>query len=487
MLNKYNFKSIIPLWVIGIFYILPILITNNLYYDDIGRSIYGYFSWGIDGRPLADLFFSIINLGSPATDIAPYPQIVSILMMTTLCYFMHKALNPDRKLGWLLFTPIFLSPFFIQNLAFRFDSLTMTLSIAIAALPLFFMKKGNLKLLTVSAFSVFASLSLYQASLSVFAAVICLYVLFSIKDSVSPYVLLREIVIAMLGMMIGYLGYSNLIIPVFVTSEYANSYNQIISSASELKINIDITINILHSFFTGWMAKIFIIIFSLSFFGLIAVLVKILRTKKPIAQRITSAILFIISLVVILVCIPGPSIALKSMPVGPRVFIGFGFAISASLVLISFITDKSKLNAIYGALIVISFSYMATFTNAMKSQDRMTDRIIYGVTNDIIKIGYNNVKTITIDSKPLYTPIADKSIQKFPLMGQMIPSYFDGNLAWGVVRMIEIYSGKDQPTQVTQNELISKICEMNLITDAGLYKTYYLDGNLVVSFSFRKC
>ncbi|MEX9900692.1 hypothetical protein AB7W64_16420, partial [Proteus mirabilis] len=64
---------------------------------------------------------------------------------------------------------------------------------------------------------------------------------------------------------------------------------------------------------------------------------------------------------------------------------------------------------------------------------------------------------------------------------------FDGHLAWGVVRMIEIYSGKDQPTQVAQNELISKICEMNLITDAGLYKTYYLDGNLVVSFSFKKC
>ncbi|MER0125903.1 glucosyltransferase domain-containing protein [Franconibacter daqui] len=489
MPNKVDLKPIYHLWIIGFIYILPLLITNSPYYDDIGRSVYGYFSWGIDGRPFSDIIFETIDLGSPATDIAPFPQILAILIMTTLCYFIHRYLNPDHSLGWLVFTPIFLSPFFIQNLAFRFDSLTMSLSVAIAALPLFFMRKTKAKLFAVSALCAFTSLSLYQASLSVFMAAVCLYTLFSIKKGSDPYNLLVEASIAALGMVTGYIIYSQLIVPFFVTSDYANGYNQIISSVAELYNNISVTINVLSSFFTGTIAIVFIVIGLLATLGLIKLLIITSKSTLSNGRKAVSLLLIIASLAVILVCIPGPGLALKSMPIGPRVFVGFGFFISTLLALISFISTRHqcKLNVIYCLLAVVSFSYMATFTNAMKSQDKLADRIVYGVTNDIVKIGYNNIKTITIDGKSLYSPIADKAIQKSPLMKQIIPSYFDGPLAWGIVKMTEIYSGKEQPAPARQNEIIAGICEMQLITDAGLYKTYFSNGDLVVSFAFREC
>lgn len=489
MLNRVNCKAIIPIWIVGFLYILPLLITNSQYYDDIGRSVYGYFSWGIDGRPLSDLIFNFIDLGSPATDIAPLPQILSIFIMTTLCFFMHKYLNPEHKTGWLVFTPIFLSPFFIQNLAFRFDSLTMALSIAMATLPLFFMKKGTMKLFAASAVGILFSLSLYQAALSAFVAIVCLYIIFSIKNEVDSFALLKEVITATVGMVAGYILYARIIIPAFVTSDYANGYNQMIGSASDLLMNIELTKIVIGSFLTGRIADIFLFIFTLSAIGLLSLIINIFKTQKALSQKIINFLLLIVSLFVIALCIPGPGLALKNIPIGPRVFIGFGFAISLCFVLISFINikHKHKFNIVYWLAAMISFSYMATFSNAMKSQDKLAEKIINGVTDDIIKIGYNKVMTITVDGKSLYTPVADKAIQKLPLLKQIIPSYFDGPLAWGIVKMTEIYSGKLQPNPARQAEIIERICSMQLITDAGLYKTYFNKGDLVISFSFRDC
>jgi hypothetical protein len=489
VLSKINYKPMIPLWVIGIIYILPILLTNSSYYDDIGRSVYGYFSWGIDGRPLSDFIFKTLDLGAPATDISPFPQIISMLIMTSLCYLMHRYLNPDHRYGWLVFTPIFLSPFFIQNFAFRFDSLSMSLSVAISAIPLFFMKSGKIKLFAYSAICVFSSLCLYQASLSVFVAVVCFHVIFSIKKEEDSYKTILESIVATAGMAVGYLFYLKIIIPIFVTSDYANGYNQIIGNVDELKGNILITVNILRSFFAGFIAKVFLFVFLLSLFGLMVLIIKVYKSEGNLANKAVKLMLIILSIGVMMLCIPGPGLALKGMPTGPRVFIGFGFAISLMFALISFISKRhqSKLNSIYCIIIVISFSYMATFSNAMKSQDRLTDRIINGITNDINKVGNKEVKTITIDGNSPYSAAADKAIQKFPLLKQIIPSYFDGPLAWGIVKMTEIYSGKDQPSPPRQNEIISTICNMQLVTDAGLYKTYFNKGDLVVSFTDRDC
>ncbi|WPU25013.1 glucosyltransferase domain-containing protein [Cedecea neteri] len=485
MPNKINKNHIYMLWAISFLYILPILITNSSYYDDIGRSVYGYFSWGIDGRPLSDAIFSTLDLGYPATDIAPFPQIMSVFLLSTLCYFIHLYLNPNHKFGWLIFTPIFLSPFFIQNLSFRFDSLTMSLSLISAAIPLFFMRGKKTTLLFVSVISVLTSLCIYQASLSAFVAIVCLYVIFSIKNSCNSYEIIKTSVITFIGMLIGYAIYLKIIIPVFLTSDYATTYNHMISSADDFTHNISLTLDVLGSFFTGYIAYIFLAIVTLSLLGLVKVIKNSYLSGKNKLDRAFRMLIIALIIILMFLCIPGPGLALKQMPLGPRVFIGFGFSISLLLSLISFISEKhqAKFNIIPCILIAISFSYIGTFSNAVKSQDRLTERVIDGVINDITKIGYGDVKTITIDGRLPYSPTAYKATNKLPLLKSLVPSYFDGPLAWGVVKMVDLYAGKDQPAPQRTTEIISDICSMRLITDAGLYRTYYKEGDFVLSFS----
>lgn len=488
---KQFFKEIRPILVVAFLYATPILLLNNMYYDDIGRSIYGYFSWGIDGRPLSDVIMKMLILGSPATDISPYPQIMCLIIMSLLCYMMHKQFNPSQKFGWICFTPVFLSPFFIQNIAFKFDSLVMSLSVILAFLPIAFLKKSKINILFSTCIFSLLTFSLYQASISALTSSCAIYTLVSIHNKEKLKIIIENLLCIFFGMILGYLIYSLTIIPMFVTSDYANSYNKPVSIYEIHKVydNLKISIGVLRTYFTGIMAIVISPYILLSAIGFIRLIIGCIHSYNTITNKFLSSSLCMLSLIVIIISIPGIGIALENMPIGPRVFIGFGFFISSLLLMSSwaFSSLSKALHIIYSILIISMFSYMATFVSAMKSQDRMTDYIIYNLSRDIQDIGYYKVKSITIDGKAMYTPIADKSIQKFPLMKQLIPSYFDGELAWGVVRMNEFYSGPASPSPAVQGNLISNLCSFELIKDAGLYRIYMQDGNMIASFNFKKC
>ena len=490
MLNKYNFRSATPVWIVGFLYILPLIIANSQYYDDIGRSVYGYFSWGIDGRPLSDLFFMALNIGAPATDIAPYPQIISIFLLSSLCYVMHRFFNPEYKYGWLVFTPIFLNPFFAQNLAFRFDSLTMTLSMISAAIPLITLRTGGFKSLLCSSFFVLCSLCFYQASLSIFISMVIIYIVYEIRNNENAKVIISRSSIAALGMLIGYLIYSKFVVPVFVTSDYANGYNKTIGSLDELKSNIHFAHEVLHSLITGSAGYIFNTLFLFSFLGATSLILSIIKYQSSVLEKTLKISMVIIGVLVVVLCIPGPGLALKAMPIGPRVFVGFGMACSLLLAFVSFLPFKSNIiaNILATALMVFSFSFMSTFTNASTSQNKLTDKVMSELIEDIDRIGYAQVRTITIDGKPPYTPQAERAVSKFPLLKQMIPNYFDGFLAWGIVNMTAIYAGKDQPPQDRQVRLISEICQMKMVSDSAIFRTYInKDGDFVASFNKPEC
>lgn len=490
MLNKINHKAIYPLWIIGLLYILPLLITNSPYYDDLGRSVYGYFSWGIDGRPLSDLVFMALDMGGPATDIAPYPQIAAVMMISTLCYFMHRKLNPDNRFGWLIFTPLFLSPFFVQNLAFRFDSITMALSVVAAIAPLMFIHSGGYKSFLCSLVGILISLCFYQASLSIFVGMVCLYVIFSIERGEQTRSVIYNTLIAAAGMLVGYVIYSKFVVPVFVTSSYASGYNQTIGSFSELVNNIRTARDIIKTLMNGAVGKVYLLTSYLAAIGLAALISRIFISRTGATDKATRTLLVLISVAVIFLCIPGPGLALKDMPVGPRVFVGFGIASALLLSLISFIIPKNeKLNSIFPVILaLVSFSFMGTFTNAVSAQDKLEDRIINGVAVDMNSAGFMNIKTITVDGRPPYTPQAYKATMKHPLLKQLVPSYFDGVSAWGVVKMTAVFAGRPQPEQAAQAELISIICDMRMISDADLYRTYIdAKGNFLISFNRRDC
>ncbi|RYH95324.1 hypothetical protein EVY00_17685, partial [Citrobacter werkmanii] len=69
-------------------YILKFVIKEIYYGDDLFRVVDGYFLWGDDGRPLADIFYRLFlpvnSLYLP--DIFPVPLLTSALLFSFVFY-----------------------------------------------------------------------------------------------------------------------------------------------------------------------------------------------------------------------------------------------------------------------------------------------------------------------------------------------------------------------------------------------------------------
>jgi hypothetical protein len=164
------------LWAFALYLlaILPIIRADRFYVDDMGRALTGYLGWSGDGRPLANVFMEVFNLGTPLTDISPLPQIVSVALLAALAVSVAGRFRiPGNILPALIVAPLVISPFFLENLSYKFDALTMTLALFLAVMTVL-KTRDDLPGVLLGTLGLVASLSLYQAAFNaflVFAAV----------------------------------------------------------------------------------------------------------------------------------------------------------------------------------------------------------------------------------------------------------------------------------------------------------------------------
>ncbi|MEM7953665.1 glucosyltransferase domain-containing protein, partial [Morganella morganii] len=151
-------------------YMIPIFIFGTYYRDDNGRVVSQYFDWDLDGRPLTDVIIKFLNFGGRLTDIAPMSQLIAIIISSITCGIICSFIVKSNKLSVIISsTMLFISPFYIQNLLYRFDVVTMALSILFAAVPFLINCKIKSYIHAIVSFvSITCLLTTYQASLPVF-------------------------------------------------------------------------------------------------------------------------------------------------------------------------------------------------------------------------------------------------------------------------------------------------------------------------------
>ena len=133
--DKCLFFSLITLYGI---YILPLLLANRPCYDDIPRSLYGITGWNNDARPLTEKLVSWLCGGTPLSNISPLPLLLSVLILAyTLTMYAKRHLAgaeqtfPAFVTGFLVMA----NPFFLSNLSYQFDCVTMVLALCATILP----------------------------------------------------------------------------------------------------------------------------------------------------------------------------------------------------------------------------------------------------------------------------------------------------------------------------------------------------------------
>lgn len=119
------------------------LFRADFYYNDDLKTSVMDISWDHNSRYLATFMLNTLStLGKAALDTSPLPQILGVvfvvLSIMILLYLIRKKLD---FIGVLASLPLGLSPHFLQNLSYKFDSLTMGIALFFAILPFLFQKQ----------------------------------------------------------------------------------------------------------------------------------------------------------------------------------------------------------------------------------------------------------------------------------------------------------------------------------------------------------
>jgi hypothetical protein len=137
--NLIVFLIILTVYFIGIFTILR---ANSYYNDDLDRSLKGYRGWAVWGRYLADFLSALLHMNLRLGDISPLPQIISIaIMAAATMIFLKIAAGENITAPFIIAAlPIGLSPYFMENFSYKYDSPYMAISVLFSLIPFLFYK-----------------------------------------------------------------------------------------------------------------------------------------------------------------------------------------------------------------------------------------------------------------------------------------------------------------------------------------------------------
>jgi len=489
-------RPFVVIFCLILLFFYNILTTNYYYIDDLGRSLEGYSGWSRNGRPLADLFFYVISFGSPLPDISPIPQVLGIASLSLGIYLTGKTYlgKYNRSfLVYLLCLPIALSPFYLENMSYKYDAFPMSLSVLCAMLPFVINIKGKTALFLICVVSLLVSLSLYQASMNIYIIYTILYVMMYFKKG-SDIEGFKSIGISIAALVVSYEIYSFFISPYFIEGDYNIQHSQI-SSMSFNDLQAAISSNFKSfCFLLSTSMSIPLLVLTLCSAALaIICAVKLCVRKSDSAGiiRILRNIIILASPLLVLIMIAGPMLLLQSAVVSARVFVAFGVIIVFYNILACWMLGVHS--KILWAISALYLAYMLgaafSYGNALDNQEKFDNVVISTIISDLNNNGLANAKYISFVGRLPISPEGRVAINKYPFLMHLVHPTIDGRWSWGLRHIKHFDLKHDFNSSEYQASLKDIICNLQPITRGVVFNSYYdkNSDNVVYDFSKKKC
>ncbi|MGX2982384.1 glucosyltransferase domain-containing protein [Helicobacter sp. 23-1045] len=423
-----NFKNIFIFGFLLYFIALFALLRGDVYYiDDWGRSLWGS-DWNYFSRFMATFLAQTLGIGS-ILDISPIYQLIGIALMVLSSMMILYALDGAKKFsyfGMMALLPLGLSPYFLENMSYKFDALNMSFAVFCACLPFIF-RKHTLPFCIIGVASLLLMLCSYQSANSVYI-LLALFIAFngvvrgdmSVKEAVKFLLLSAVILITSAG-----------IYKVFVVREVDDYVSSSMLPLKELHIglikNLSHYFRILHSDFIQGASIFFIFVCIVC----VAFIIAILANKKSVWYFLATMLFLIVCL-----CLSyGLYLALAKPLFVPRAFNGIG-AFVALLLLSAFILPKSTALKNLSKICIILLGYICiAFANAYgnalaKQQEWMAFRANLAL-NDLLKVGLDSNKAMVfIKGNIGYAPVAKRLVERHKVASRIIPILMTEGWGW---------------------------------------------------------
>lgn len=418
-------------------YVLPIILADRYYQDDLSRSLRGITGWNNDGRPLTEWILKWLCGGTPIGDIFPLTLLLSVIVLAYVLTLYIRHNLPGSYPLFLLLAIGFLvpaNPFMLSSLSYRFDCITMVLAlcgaIIVYALPV---QYPLWKVFGICFLACMILLTTYQPCCGIYIALGALELLFMFRDSSIRF---TRIIVRAGALCASVLVYYFIIMKHYIPdagwqkSAYQFSFSSepgfFASALQNLLLFWKQIDNYLASVPTPVLAAFAILLAG----GMLCLAVQIGRSGQPYRiLKLGYAILLPI-LVMGGCMLPLFVLTPSNFSISAHSLIALcGFGLWEG-VMLSFLPRRfDKFTAILllpCMLFCFTFSY--TYGNALKSQARYEDYLTYQIVHDLdILNADGQYQYLTINGRAPHSPETGMLCSKYPLLKHLIPVYITNN------------------------------------------------------------
>ena len=462
--------------ITALVYILPILLANVYYADDMFRAESGY-GWDGDGRIFANLLIHIISFGNGIVSIFPFSLLLSALFFSIAgMVSSYVLLDDDPKLRFFYSLIFITSPFLLENLAFKFDSLPMAISVLLAVSPYLIKNKYAFSACSIVCLTIV--LGLYQTSAMLyFGVALCLMIKKCMRNEEA------------IDFKLSFITIFSFFSAYFIYSCLLSLSGLIVSRAAMLHLNIesiDIIVQRIKTYFyiykILWKDGYYIAVMPIILLAITSISLVIKKKENTF-----KVFMICIYLACILLLTALPNLILESVGISPRTFICFPLFIYAIVV----IAKESKLkmnNVITQSCLVILFSFSflmsSLFGQTLKNSDEYANYIAESVSNDITENSSNNTYNVVISGNTEPTRNNRKMLNSFGFLNLIAPNYMKQGWMWGVFdigRYIDINFIPDNQKYVDER------CSWDVIKKRSLYYILKKDDVYMIDFNYKAC
>ena len=479
----------------------PILRANRYYNDDLKRALIGRTGWDSTGRPLTNLLMKLLQCYDHAlVDISPLTQIGAIAVLAWIGVLIARryAIGSPWMAALVAF-PIGAQPFFLENLSYKFDALSMSLAMLLALLPIIALKNDR-RGWWLGVLILFSSLNFYQPAINAYLIFILLDIVLAQLQATPPRQLLRQFLSRALQASVAMLIYQ-VVVGVHVNG-WVKQNSVKIHNLHELPLvgaNIaGLYRFISDSFNAQWWAYFAPV---LTLMALLPVVIGIryaiaVRGSEP--TRVT-ALLFVTSFLlpaVAFVCLLGPMLVLVKPPIAPRVLTGVGALLAAGLIVMQASLRQWRQSErwtlfVAGMVALGMCSFASAYGNALGEQKNYEDRIATRLADDLaeIEVGRPGL-SVLLDGTAGYSPVTAHIAEQFPLIRTLVPPYISADdmfhthifLLYYLPDFIDLRLSTDAETKQRASRMLARACHASAMRTTHAYNLYLIDNSAVVMF-----
>ena len=438
-------------------------------------------------------------LGTPFVDISPLPQLAAMVCYAAIPWLLARRFNINSPLPLAMATlPIAANPYTLWNIARKFDSLPMALSILIMILPVARGIQVNWKGRVLDVALLVCGLCFYQPSINVYLVFLVFELVFHQKGGIDPAEFLK-LALSRLTVLVAALIIYHPIDAVTVRGEYARY-------AGELALGIKDIPFIVHNIYVDWnfllnpfpreyrtlllgTIVVGLLLITATQVRYIRCQVRLAVGRKRRLTKIAAGLLGCSLPVAWLLGSIGFLIFLRNFsPPTSYLFVGTGALLSSVLLLVLLELREWNIDWRLQAVVLAPLAYAlilfaAVYGNTLKEQKQYEARIGARLASDLQHLQMANpFRVVAVSGNAGFAPIVTHVAKRFRLIRSIVEVQLAGAGNTGFFNEVLRYYGISKPAEPLNQESLEELGTVQPDVTDPSYNLYRKGDEMIVVF-----